>query len=203
MGAGVGDGRRQTTTLVTIPGGGGSQTPWTSDIDAAAHKLNNVGGIAVGSGGSGSSGMSVAGPGFFDSVNQTNGSSNGWAGVSFANDLSHALALRVYGSARANPDISRLESTAPFAIVMNNVERARMTVAGNFGIANAAPAYALDVTGDVNTTGVYRVNGVPISTGGGAQTPWTSDIDAASFALNNVSWLGVGATPTKMRTRST
>ena len=71
-----------------------------------------------------------------------------------------------------------------------------MTVAGNFGIANAAPAYALDVTGDVNTTGVYRDHGVPIVTGG-AQTPWTSDIDAASFALNNVSWLGVGATANK------
>ncbi len=34
--------------------------------------------------------------------------------------------------------------------------------AGNVGINNTTPSYKLDVNGDVNTTGSYRVNGTPI-----------------------------------------
>jgi len=39
---------------------------------------------------------------------------------------------------------------------------------GYIGLNGANPAYPLDITGDVNVTGVYRVNGVPI---GGATNP--------------------------------
>ena len=41
----------------------------------------------------------------------------------------------------------------------------RAIIAGNgyFGINNLIPAYPLDVTGDVNTTGSYLVNGIAIS----------------------------------------
>lgn len=52
-----------------------------------------------------------------------------------------------------------------------------------------APAYMLDVTGDVNITGTYRVNGTPIS--GGSQTPWLSNIDANGKLLNNVGAIGL------------
>jgi hypothetical protein len=50
------------------------------------------------------------------------------------------------------------------------------------------PAYMLDVAGDCNITGVYRVNGVPISTGGSGQnqSPWLSNINAAGYLLSNV-----------------
>jgi len=37
---------------------------------------------------------------------------------------------------------------------------------GNVGIAKANPSFPLDVTGDVNISGAFRVNGVAISTGG-------------------------------------
>lgn len=57
------------------------------------------------------------------------------------------------------------------------------------GVLQSSPAYALDVTGDINCTGVFRVNGTPIATGG-AQTPWASDIDAAGHKLNNIVQLG-------------
>lgn len=40
---------------------------------------------------------------------------------------------------------------------------------GNIGIGNATPAYPLDVTGDVNITGNFRVNGTPL-TGTGTVT---------------------------------
>jgi hypothetical protein len=39
---------------------------------------------------------------------------------------------------------------------------------GRVGIGNTAPGYALDVAGDVNCSGVFRVNGVPIGAGGSA-----------------------------------
>jgi hypothetical protein len=38
---------------------------------------------------------------------------------------------------------------------------------GNVGINNSSPAYRLDVVGDINITGSFRINGTPIGTGGG------------------------------------
>jgi hypothetical protein len=38
---------------------------------------------------------------------------------------------------------------------------------GNVGINNSSPAYKLDVVGDINITGSFRINGTPIGTGGG------------------------------------
>lgn len=40
--------------------------------------------------------------------------------------------------------------------------------------------------GDINITGKYRVNGIPITTGEVGQTPWHSDIDAAQHELKNL-----------------
>jgi hypothetical protein len=57
------------------------------------------------------------------------------------------------------------------------------------GIATSAPAYPLDVVGDVNITGVYRVGGVPIGTA--SQTPWTADINAASHRLYSAGTIAV------------
>jgi hypothetical protein len=39
---------------------------------------------------------------------------------------------------------------------------------GSVGIGKTAPAYALDVTGDVNCTGAFRINGTAIGGGGGS-----------------------------------
>jgi hypothetical protein len=62
------------------------------------------------------------------------------------------------------------------------------------GVGVAAPNYGIDVAGDINYTGVLRVNGAPVSFGG-AQTPWTSDINASNYSLNNVKTLGIGVAP--------
>ena len=53
---------------------------------------------------------------------------------------------------------------------------------GNVGIGKTTPAYALDVTGDVNCTGAFRVNGTAI---GDAQSPWTANVDQAGHSLVN------------------
>jgi hypothetical protein len=62
------------------------------------------------------------------------------------------------------------------------------------GVGLMAPNYPMDVVGDINYTGVLRVNGVPV-TFGGSQTPWTQDINAAGFSLNNAKSIGIGVTP--------
>lgn len=49
-----------------------------------------------------------------------------------------------------------------------------LTSAGKLGIGNANPSYKLDVNGDVNVTGNFKVNGVNISTGGGSVTNITA-----------------------------
>ena len=62
---------------------------------------------------------------------------------------------------------------------------------GDVGIGRT-PSFRFDVAGDINITGSYsyRVNGVPIGTGG--QTPWTSDINGAGFRLFSTGNVGVG-----------
>lgn len=40
-------------------------------------------------------------------------------------------------------------------------------LSGNVGIGLAVASYKLDVAGDINITGTYRINGTPIGTGGG------------------------------------
>ena len=51
------------------------------------------------------------------------------------------------------------------------------TTGGNVGIANTAPSYDLDVTGDVNFTGTLYQNGTPFSGGGSSQ--WTGSVGSA------------------------
>jgi hypothetical protein len=58
---------------------------------------------------------------------------------------------------------------------------------GGVGIGTGAPAYALDVTGDINTTGTFRINGSPISGGGvgGSGTPTVIPIWNGASSLAN------------------
>jgi hypothetical protein len=61
------------------------------------------------------------------------------------------------------------------------------------GVMTDSPAFALDVAGDVNCTGVFRIGGVPVSGGGGSQTPWAQDIDGGGYNLYRVGNISVGA----------
>lgn len=69
---------------------------------------------------------------------------------------------------------------------------------GNVSINKVTNAYALDITGDCNVTGVFRVNGTQLSTGQ-AQTPWAQNINGNGFALSgayNVQLFGATTAPT-------
>lgn len=70
-----------------------------------------------------------------------------------------------------------------------------VTAVGRIGVAVTAPAYAVDVSGDVNVTGAFRVNGVALATGGQPQTPWAQNINGAFYQLQNAGAIGVGVTP--------
>ena len=58
---------------------------------------------------------------------------------------------------------------------------------GNVGIGTTSPSYKLDIAGDTNITGTYRVNGNPIS----ATSNWTSSGNDIYYTTGNV---GIGTT---------
>ena len=59
-----------------------------------------------------------------------------------------------------------------------------IATSGNIGLRKSNPGYELDATGDCNITGTYRVNGVPISTGGGGITTMNVVTGSRSFGTN-------------------
>ncbi len=92
---------------------------------------------------------------------------------------------------------------ATFATTSNNIsisdgsgtERIRVLSSGNVGIGLANPGYKLDVAGDVNITGNFRVNGTAIGGGSGTVTNVTStnaDIGVATGTTTPVLTLNSG-----------
>jgi hypothetical protein len=73
-------------------------------------------------------------------------------------------------------------------------------VAGDLGVGNLSPAYALDVSGDANITGDYRINGTAICTssgctangGSGSYVQNGTTLQAANFAIQSQSAASVG-----------
>ena len=61
---------------------------------------------------------------------------------------------------------------------------------GNVGIKNSNPAYALDVTGDINFTGTLYQNGSAFS-GGGGSSVWSTNGNKIYYNTDNV---GIGTT---------
>ncbi|MFN3697492.1 MAG: beta strand repeat-containing protein, partial [Pseudobdellovibrio sp.] len=80
-------------------------------------------------------------------------------------------------------------SASAIATSSNNVlvadgqgnERFRINSSGNMGLGVTSPSYRLDVSGDVNVTGNFRVNGVILSGGGGGGT--VSSVTSANSYL--------------------
>ncbi|HXA25613.1 MAG TPA: tail fiber domain-containing protein [Acetobacteraceae bacterium] len=176
-----------------------NQTPWTSTIDAAAFNLNNAGGIGVGTAATGSRALTVQSAAVvsFDVYSQ-NTNPGSTPGMALLNDSNDQVQFGLGGSTAGGGPLRRVAfwittRDIAFGTGSSFTERMRITAAGLVGIGRTPTTYLLEVAGDVNLVGgVYRVNGVPLATGGGAQTPWTSDINAAGFKLNSAGAIGIG-----------
>ena len=57
-------------------------------------------------------------------------------------------------------------STSPLIFISGGTEKMRIAAGGNVGIGTTSPSYKLDVNGDVNITGSFRVNGTTIGSPG-------------------------------------
>jgi hypothetical protein len=67
-----------------------------------------------------------------------------------------------------------------------NIQRMRLDYNGLLGVGVATPSYALDVAGDINCTGSFKVNGTDLSTGGiGATDDVTCNSITAGVANSN------------------
>jgi hypothetical protein len=181
------------------------QTPWESDIDAAEYRLLGVSQIGINTS-SPTVPLHVVGSGPWFGAGvilvQQDFARIECAGTSGADYYIHTPANGwVFGTQSAQPlsgcfyVYNYAQPGFPWVI----------TAAGNFGFGlpldsnypiggyPVMPAYRLDVGGDVNVSGVYRVNGTPLSIGGGqAQTPWESNIDADDYQLLQVGRIGIG-----------
>jgi len=83
----------------------------------------------------------------------TNLTSSGLSWLSIAGTSTIALNHTLNGTAL----LGSTTNTA-FGFLTNNTERARILNNGNFGIGTASAAYKLDVSGDINTSTLLRVN---------------------------------------------
>ena len=113
---------------------------------------------------------------------------NGHVGISNANpqyslDVNGSINVSAGNNFFINGVAVGSSGQNPWTILAGN----RIWYAGQVGIGQSAPAYPLDVLGDLNITGAYRVNGQPISGGGGQ---WISG--AGGILFYNGGNVGIG-----------
>lgn len=141
------------SNITTINGQapGGSQTPWLSNIDAAQFQLNNIPRI------------NFAGPGNTVGVVSLTSVGFNFYSTTSSLDISCPLSIQLTAGTVVRL-IPAITSGQAFIVATATEPNAIITTApGNTGLGVNNPVYRLDVAGDVNISGTYRVNGVPLS----------------------------------------
>ena len=116
------------------------------------------------------------------------GEANGTAGTTYAGyfkNLASSTAYSqyaVYGLASGDSDIATYGGyfSATNSSFMGGAAYALVTGSGNVGIGKTAPAYLLDVAGDINFTGTLRKSGTAIGTGTVTSVTGTAPITVAT-----------------------
>ena len=225
-------------------GGGGAQTPWTSNIDAAGYTLSNIPVIqAPATAPLAPANLILNAPGTLGSVSlqvdgttmaavNENGLTSSGAITAGVNALFGTQPMVIIAGLSSSTwhITGTLNPTTPGTNVltfqcMNQFAGVyAMNDLGYFGAGVAHPFYQLDAAGDCNITGVYRIGGSQLTaaqvvnavsmigsyanpvwitslayskitgapTAASLQTPWVSDIDAASHMLFNAKHIAVG-----------
>jgi hypothetical protein len=165
----------------TAASGGGSQTPWTSNIDAAGYSLNNIPliqsqasgtGLILNAVGSGNPMSLQVGGTTMASVTQANGlTSFGQlnCGVNVVNSAAPQINLNGSSSSYQWSLTGTATPTTPgtnkltISCYQQSAAIYTLNDEGFFGVGTANPAYAVDAAGDCNVTGLYRINGTPLA----------------------------------------
>jgi hypothetical protein len=120
------DGTVQATAAVI-----GSQTPWTTDIDAAGHSLGSVSALGIGGPAQGNSALYISTASTYTSASVRNSASGGFAGFTFSNDLIHSFQMGMAGSQNALialRDVALLNAKdTDLVFATANAERLRIT----------------------------------------------------------------------------
>jgi uncharacterized protein (TIGR02145 family) len=125
--------------------------------------------------------------------------SNGFVGIGTSSPLlnlqvqgrigsgygSSSSAAYVFGSGSENTGLSSPDSKT-IAFIINGSESGRFYWNGNFGIGITAPAYKMDVAGDINASGNLRQNGIPVTF-----SQWATNGASISYNSGNT---GIGIT---------
>jgi hypothetical protein len=179
----------------------------TSNTDATTIANGNVTSLMVYNTTAASAGATAVYPGYYywngakwEAL--TGPGSNDWAITGNAGTTASTAAI---GSAANNNFIGTTDNV-DCVVATNNLERMRITSAGNVGISNTGPTEKLDVTGNIRLSGAIMPNNLPgtsgqllVSKGANTAPVWSSPSSIiksfSTFAsrtfINNTAWSGV------------
>jgi hypothetical protein len=165
-----------------------TQSPWTGNIDAANFALSHLKAVGLG-------GPTVVASATYPLVVQV--TSNDVGAAAFSTQVTDTNTFLLTGCSATYNTAGGVGGIigAPWMQAYDKTNRATVLVlqpGGSYlGVGQRQPGFTVDVLGDVNCTGVFRQNGIAIPEA--SQTPWTQDIEGASFKLNNTGGLAIGA----------
>jgi hypothetical protein len=202
--------------VATGGGGGGSQSPWIGDVDAAGHKLSNVASIGVNIAASASARVYALVNASEDGFRAVSNVASGMAAASFINDVGDSVCIRSYGTGFVGglPGLATLEATNTLALLANAVEVMRLN-AGHVLIGTTADdgLNALQVNGKIKSktggyvfpdntvqttayttasspvTSVFTRTGAVVATAGDYTAALVTNAVDSSSSYNNPTWI--------------